>query len=101
MKRRLLVAASGLSLGFAVLSGAGVSVANGQALTTAPSGAPEPAAVRSKELAALFNDIWQDQLKHSPEYASTLGDKRYNDQLTDYSAAAVNAALERGREFIA
>jgi len=101
MKRRLLVAASGLSLGFAVLSGAGVSVAIGQALTTAPSGAPEPAAVRSKELAALFNDIWQDQLKHSPEYASTLGDKRYNDQLTDYSAAAVNAALERGREFIA
>ena len=39
-------------------------------------------------------------MKHAPEYASTLGDKRYNDQLTDYSAAEVNASLARGREYI-
>jgi uncharacterized protein (DUF885 family) len=57
-------------------------------------------AARSKTLSKLFADIWEDQLKHSPELASTLGDKRYDDQLTDYSVKEVNAALERGRGFI-
>lgn len=51
-------------------------------------------------LAALFVEIWEDRLKHSPEYASSLGDKRYNDQLSDYSVEAVNASLGRGREFL-
>ncbi|MDW5265350.1 MULTISPECIES: DUF885 family protein [Acidobacteriaceae] len=55
---------------------------------------------RSKALNALFDEIWQDKLKHSPEYASYLGDKRYNDQLTDYSVQAVNASLARGRGYI-
>ncbi|HZY73017.1 MAG TPA: DUF885 domain-containing protein [Edaphobacter sp.] len=60
----------------------------------------EPVATRVKELNALFDEIWQDKLKHSPEYASYLGDKRYNDQLTDYSAQAVNATLQRENGFI-
>jgi uncharacterized protein (DUF885 family) len=64
------------------------------------SPAPESATERSKQLAKLFSDIWEDNLRHSPEYASTLGDKRYNDQLSDYSAQAVNASLERGRKYI-
>ena len=61
---------------------------------------PESVEARSKELSALFNEIWQDKLKHSPEFASSLGDKRYNDQLTDYSTQAVNASLARGRGYI-
>jgi uncharacterized protein (DUF885 family) len=48
----------------------------------------------------LLADIWQDHLKHSPEFASSIGDKRYDDQLTDYSTKEVNAALARGREYI-
>jgi uncharacterized protein (DUF885 family) len=69
---------------------------------TLPLAAPaaESPAERSRELSKLFADIWEDNLKHSPEYASVLGDKRYNDQLTDYSAAAVNASLERSRGYI-
>ncbi|WP_255551144.1 DUF885 domain-containing protein [Granulicella sp. dw_53] len=55
---------------------------------------------RSKALSALLAEIWEDTLKHSPEMASSLGDKRYDDQLTDYSAAAVNASLSRGLGFI-
>src|ERR1039458_4009845 len=54
-------------------------------------------AVRSRELSQLFNDIWQDKLKHQPEYATYLGDKRYDAELTDYSPRAVNDALARGR----
>lgn len=57
-------------------------------------------ATRSKALSALLDQIWQDRLKHSPEFASSIGDKRYNDQLTDYSAKEVNAGLARGRDYI-
>ena len=36
-----------------------------------------------------FNDLlaeqWEYTLRTSPEFASILGDKRYNDQLSDYS----------------
>ena len=67
-------------------------------------GAPVPAdasvAARSKALSTLLADIWQDRLKHSPEFASLIGDKRYNDQLTDYSAKEVNASLQRGLDYI-
>jgi len=57
-------------------------------------------AERSKALSALFTEIWEDHLMHSPEFASSIGDKRYNDQLTDYSNKAVNASLARGLEYI-
>lgn len=67
---------------------------------TAVAAAATPAAAKSKQLAALLNDIWQEELKHSPEFASSLGDKRYNDQLTDYSTEEVNASLARGRVFL-
>jgi uncharacterized protein (DUF885 family) len=69
--------------------------ANAQTATQSSS-----VAERTKELDKLFSDIWEDNLRHNPEYASTLGDKRYNDQLTDYSPHAVNASLERGRQYI-
>ena len=68
--------------------------------TVAPQRGPQTVEERSKALAALLDDIWQDRLKHSPEYASFLGDKRYNDQWTDYSVKEVNASLERGRVFL-
>lgn len=55
---------------------------------------------RSKQLSALFAAMWEENLKESPEFASTLGDKRYDDQLSDYSVEAVNAHLARGRAHI-
>jgi uncharacterized protein (DUF885 family) len=73
-------------------------------LSVSPGGArgqtPESVDARSKELSALFDEIWQNQLKHSPEYASSLGDKRYDDQLTNYSTQEINASLARGRGYI-
>src|ERR1035441_1838871 len=76
-----------------------------QSLPPAGVGAPaqnlsQGVADRSRELSQLFNDIWQDKLKHQPEYATYLGDKRYDAELTDYSPRAVNDALARGRTFI-
>src|SRR5215475_11248500 len=61
---------------------------------------PQTAADRSKALSSLFADIWEDRLQHSPEFASSIGDKRWNDQLTDYSVASYNDRLARGREYL-
>jgi uncharacterized protein (DUF885 family) len=66
---------------------------------------PVPASIstvaqREKVLNTLFSDYWEQQLKDSPEFASTLGDKRYDDQLSDYSVAGYNAHLERERAFL-
>jgi len=68
--------------------------------TTAANPVTGSVAERSKALSKLFADIWEDTLKHSPEFASSIGDKRYDDQLTDYSAKAVNDELARGRGYI-
>jgi uncharacterized protein (DUF885 family) len=66
----------------------------------ASAAAPDSVAARSRALSALFTEIWEDGLKHSPEFASSIGDKRYDDQLTDYSVQEVNASLARGRGYI-
>ena len=55
---------------------------------------------RRKELNTLFEDYWQDTLRHNPEEASSLGDKRYNDQISDYSVKAYNEHLARERGFL-
>ncbi|WP_158751886.1 DUF885 family protein [Acidobacterium sp. S8] len=57
-------------------------------------------AERSKALNTLFSDMWEDRLQHSPEFASSIGDKRWNDRLTDYSVAAYNERLTRGRDYL-
>ena len=61
--------------------------------------APEVEANR-KQLNELFNDYWEDNLKHDPEFASTIGDKRYNDQISDYSVKAFNDTLAREQNFL-
>ena len=48
-----------------------------------------------KALNQIFEDYWQDGLAHAPEFASTLGDKRYNDRISDYSVKAYNEGLAR------
>jgi len=61
---------------------------------------PQTLADRRAALNALFADIWQDRLAHDPEFASSIGDKRYNADLTDDSVAAYNAAIDRGRDYL-
>jgi uncharacterized protein (DUF885 family) len=70
------------------------------AQAAAPAAKAAPAAERSKQLSALFASMWEDNLKRNPEFASTLGDKRYDDQLSDASVEAVNADLARDRTYI-
>ena len=59
-----------------------------------------PLASRVKTLNTIFSDIWEVRLKHEPDFASSIGDNRYNDQLPDYSVQAYNDSLARGRAFL-
>ncbi len=53
-----------------------------------------------KALNDFFSQIWEDNLSHSPEFASTIGDKRFNDQLTDYSVEAYDQQLARKSDYL-
>jgi uncharacterized protein (DUF885 family) len=64
------------------------------------SAAPTSVEGNRKALNQIFEDYWQDNLAHSPEFASTLGDKRYNDQISDYSVKAYNESLAREQGFL-
>jgi len=55
----------------------------------------EPAANRVKALNQLFEEQWQNQLRDDPVFASSIGDKRYNDKLADASVEAINRGLAR------
>ncbi len=70
-----------------------------------PASTAAPAAAASVEdrrraLNALFRDYWEDVLEHDPEFASSIGDKRYNDKISDYSVKAVNLKLEREQNYL-
>jgi uncharacterized protein (DUF885 family) len=55
---------------------------------------------RHKALNALFHGYWEANLKNSPEFASSIGDKRYNDKLDDHSVRAINDWLAIEQDFL-
>jgi uncharacterized protein (DUF885 family) len=55
---------------------------------------------RRDALNKLLAEQWEYTLSHAPEFASILGDKRWNDQISDFSQAALDADLVRTREFL-
>ena len=62
--------------------------------------APASLEDRRKALNSILHDYNEDLLKHDPEYASAQGDKRYNDQISDYSVKAFNDKLARETNFM-
>jgi uncharacterized protein (DUF885 family) len=56
---------------------------------------------RRKQLTALLDEQWQYVLRRSPEFASILGDRRYNDRWSDPSTEAVVADLAEAKKFLA
>ena len=65
----------------------------------APAPAPD-LQDRREALNKLLAEQWEYTLSHSPEFASILGDKRWNDQISDFSQAAIDADLAKTREFL-
>jgi uncharacterized protein (DUF885 family) len=66
----------------------------------AASSAASSSEDRAKALHSIFHDYWEQTLKRQPEFASTLGDKRYNDQISDYSVKAINDWLAVEQEML-
>ena len=56
---------------------------------------------RRKALNDLLAERWEYQLRTSPEYASILGDKRWNDKLSDGSQKAIDDDLARAKADLA
>jgi uncharacterized protein (DUF885 family) len=69
------------------------------------SPAPGPAAdraldARRKALASLLAEEWEARLRDDPEFASILGDRRYNDRWTDSSPEAIARKFAKNRGFL-
>lgn len=54
----------------------------------------------ARDLHKLFADEWQWTLKHDPEQATYLGDKRYNDKWKDLSIEAIKARHAHRQEVL-
>ncbi len=55
---------------------------------------------RRKMLKDLLKEQWEYALEADPVFASTIGDKRWNDKLSDESVAGIKKDYEKNREFL-
>ncbi|HKV10963.1 MAG TPA: DUF885 family protein [Thermoanaerobaculia bacterium] len=62
--------------------------------------APADLEARRDALNKLLAEQWEYGLSRAPEFASILGDKRWNDQISDFSQAALDADLAKARELL-
>ena len=93
---------SHLLLAVALCSG---SAAAQPSVVTPASSSPRsrsssPVRVRVAALHRLLDEQWQYTLRTSPEFASILGDRRYNDRLSDVSQRAIDRNNAKTREFL-
>jgi uncharacterized protein (DUF885 family) len=74
-----------------------------QQSSSAQSSAPALASVESRrqQIFSLFDEEWEYELRTNPEWATALGDNRYNDRLGDNSADFFRTDIEERRKFLA
>jgi uncharacterized protein (DUF885 family) len=65
-----------------------------------PACAETPAVQEAKKLHSLFDEEWQWTLREHPEFATSVGDPRYNDKLTDLSAPAMERRKAHERDVL-
>src|ERR1051325_4523079 len=68
-----------------------------------PAGAQRRTAAGSPSAALnqLFEDEWEWTMREAPTFASSLGDRRYNDRWTDLSLAAIERRQKHREETLA
>ena len=54
----------------------------------------------TSDFKALLDDVWESRMSDYPTFASSLGDRRYNDQWTDQSLEGVESRHLKDREFL-
>ncbi len=62
--------------------------------------APTSLEDRRKALNDLFHEYWEAYLARNPEFASSIGDTRFNDKVTDNSVRTYNAWLEHEQNWM-
>ena len=62
---------------------------------------PADVETRRKQLNDLIAEQWEYTLRTNPEFASILGDKRYNDKWSDSTEKAVYDDLEVTKKYVA
>lgn len=84
-----------------VLAGLLMSAAGAGAVYAAPPQAAQAdVATRVKALNALLAEQWQHNLENAPEFATILGDLRYNDRWSDASLAHAQAEYAKTQDFL-
>src|SRR5215472_4603318 len=72
----------------------------GMVLTISASPDVSDLETRRKAFQKLLDEQWEYTLSHAPEFASILGDKRWNDKSSDLSAAEILRDEEMDKEFL-
>jgi uncharacterized protein (DUF885 family) len=65
----------------------------------ADTAAPDLEARRAT-LNKLIKEQWEYTMRNSPEWASLLGDKRYNDKWSDFSQAGIDKDIKASTDFL-
>jgi uncharacterized protein (DUF885 family) len=86
--------------GVALLPGAAARAAAAKPATAAAAKPARDLEGRRKALNDLLAEQWEYNLSTSPEFASILHDRRWNDKLSEVSDAAVQRDLAKAREFL-
>jgi uncharacterized protein (DUF885 family) len=97
-----LAAAATLLVLFSISIPVSIPALRAQKLQLSPTPASAPVSLedRRKALNDLFHEYWEERLKRDPEFASEIGDKRYNDQISDLSVRAVNEKLAQQQKLL-
>jgi uncharacterized protein (DUF885 family) len=69
-----------------------------------PATKPNPMSTfdeRHKQFLALLDEEWQYEMRSSPEFATSVGDNRYNDRWSDYSPEFFQSDIEQRSKFLA
>jgi uncharacterized protein (DUF885 family) len=83
---------------FAVVRQAAPAGAQRRAAPSRAGGAATRAADSARALGKLFDDEWEWTMRENPTFASTLGDRRYNDRWEDASLENVERAHQHRLE---
>ena len=97
-----------MNVGFARTCGIAVLISSTicffpPALTAQKTQTAGPAAnieSRRTQLLSVFDEEWQYELRSNPEMATSIGDKRYNDRLSDRSPDFYQSDLEARRKLL-
>jgi uncharacterized protein (DUF885 family) len=71
-----------------------------QSSATNESAVQESAESSHRQLLSLFDDVWQYEMRTTPEWSTMLGDTRYNDRLSDNSPEFFQSDLEQQKKFL-